>query len=146
MRCALEMKIALIEKAAKEEEEREAALRAKLANEMVKYLDYLPRLNQKVEQELLDNNGVAELLLDTDFRCLDGFYFVGWQEAISKSKYYWELRRSSAANIHLDHYCQMLRDLCYEVTFEETSFIGYSSTGKTHKPCKHYKLIIKIPQ
>lgn len=147
MKCALEMKIAIVEKLAREEAERLAAFQAKIDDEMTKYLNYLPRVNEMVEKALLENNGVAEILLDKDCSCLDGFYFVGWQDfTYLKDKPYWDLRRSTYSNLHLEHYCQLLRSLCYEVEFVPHEFLGWSSTGKSTKYVHCHKLVVKIPQ
>jgi hypothetical protein len=147
MKCALEMKIAIVEKLAKEEAEKLAAIQAKIDDEMVKYLNYLPKINAMIEKELLKNNGVAEILLDKDCSCLEGFYFVGWKDyTYLKNRPYWDLRRSSASNLCLEHYCQLLRSLCYEVEFVPHEFLGWSSTGKTTHTVHCYKLVVKIPQ
>lgn len=147
MKCALEMKMALVEKKAKEEMERLLALQEKVNNEMTKYQSYLPTLNKKVEEALLEGNGIAELFFDTDCNCLEGFFYLGWKDySYLKTRPYWDLRRSSSSNVYIEHYCEFLRNLCYEVDFVKTSFLGWSSTGKTNMEHNCYKLIVKIPE
>ena len=150
MNCALEMKIAVVEKIAKEEEEKRLAKQREIERKMQEYLNNLSYFNKKVELALLEGNGIAEILIDKVGFSNDGYYQMVYQyyynSAMEKQKKpYWSVGIWNSLKFNLAHYCEYLRQHCYEVEVIPFSYRGYSSTGKSTMTVSCYKLIVKIP-
>lgn len=150
MKCALEMKIAVVEKITKEEEEKRLAKQREMERKMQEYLNHLSYFNKEIESALLEGNGLAEILIDKADFSNDGYYQIVYQYYYSaamrkQKKPYWTLGISNNFKFNLTHYCDYLRQHCYEVEVIPFSYRGYSSTGKSTMTVSCYKLIVKIP-
>lgn len=148
MKCALEMAIE-IEKVKeleriKAEEERKVRYQTKLAE----FYENLEKIDEVVENVLLENRGKAEILVDDLWaRNEDGFYHFAETDGQYAYKngghaYYYTKRISD--DFPLEIYVDYLKSHCYNVEVVDYSFIGYSSTGKTKRTvyCKKIKISI----
>lgn len=152
MRCALEMKVAVEEKLLQEEIERERKRQEQYEKNMNTYLtEMLPKINDFVEKLLLEGNGKAEFLIKKCTAASEqGFYYIGEISNPYQTELpYWNLfyHKAFVSNLlHLEHYVNFLKNLCYDVSVEEASFYGNSSTGKTKKLVSCSCVKVSIPK
>lgn len=153
MKCALEMRMEVEKKILQEEIERKIKEQKQFEENMDKYLtQMMPKLNTFIEQQLLKGNGKTEFLVKKCSAMTEkGFYFIGEIRNPYHTKFpYWNLFYHPYFSLGctilcLEHYVKFLQELCYDVTIEDATFRGCSSTGKSEEwvPCQ--KIIVKIP-
>ena len=146
MKCALEMKIAVAEKLAREEAEKKLKEKKEFEENMSEYLKNISKLSNMIEEKLLEGNGYAELLFNRHPWRKDFYNFGKKDYSYLKTAPYWQLRYETEDYFYLEHLVSFLENLCYEVKIETYSFVGYSSTGKSKHTVDCWKMIIKIPQ
>ena len=146
MKCALEMKMAVDEKLAREEIEKKLKEKKEFEKNMLEYLKNVSKLSDMIEEKLLEGNGRVELLFNRHPWKKDFYSFGKKDYSYLKTEPYWELRYKIENYFHLEHLVAFLENHCYEVKIETYSFVGYSSTGKSKRTVDCWKMIIKIPQ
>lgn len=154
MKCAMEMKFAVEEKLIQEEIERKIKEQKQFEENMNKYLtQMMPKLNNFIEQQLLKGNGKMEFFVkECTAQSEKGFCYIGEiKNPYNTELPYWNLIYHSSflstCNIlYLEHYIKFLKELCYDITIEDATFRGCSSTGKSKEWVSCQMITIKIPE
>lgn len=107
----------------------------KFAKAMEAFQENLEEIDKYVEDKLIQGNGSATLLIDSNrgYGQPNGFFYFAEKDTRYGLKYpYWYNSRKTSF-FPLALYIKYLEGYCYKVEVEKHPFIAYSSTGKSYR-------------